>query len=198
MPARDEATRMTSILNSVATINYGHDERSFLNSVYHHRGWPYQTLSSRTYWRDERDRITAYQKSTDNSVNPMENGRGNHYQYDAEGQLTDAWYDAVDPAGTHDWCWRQDHFAYDALGNRFGWDYVQNKGWMHFLRQDNGLNQYLSWENNYPGNDPQHWGTTTNYDNNISGWGAPHGNGVLMQDGNITGGYNALNQPMLI
>jgi len=70
---------------------------------------------------------------------------------------------------------------------------------MHFLRQDNGLNQYFSWENNYPGNDPQHWGTTTNYDNNISGWrdSLGHANGVLMQDGNITAGYNALNQPML-
>ena len=90
--------------------------------------------------------------------------RGNRYQYDAEGQLTDAWYDAVDPAGSYSWCLRQGHFDYDALGNRRRWNYVQNKGWMHFLRQDNGLNQYLSWENNYPWNDPQHWGTTTNYD----------------------------------
>jgi len=108
-----------------------------------------------------------------------------------------ALYDAVDPANTYSNCQRQDHFAYDALGNRFGWNYVQSKGLMHFLLQDKGLNQYLSWENNYPWNDPQHWGTTTNYDNNLSGWGAPHGNGVLMQDGNITAGYNALNQPML-
>ena len=27
----------------------------------------------------------------------MENGRGDHYWYDAEGQLTDAYYGAVDP-----------------------------------------------------------------------------------------------------
>jgi len=40
----------------------------------------------------------------------------------------------------------------------------------------------------------------TNYDDDIGGtWGTPaHANGVLMQDGNITGGYNSLNQPMLI
>jgi len=38
----------------------------------------------------------------------------------------------------------------------------------------------------------------TNYDDDIGGsWGTPqHANGVLMQDGNITAGYNALNQPM--
>jgi RHS repeat-associated protein len=189
MPARHEATRMTSILNSVATINYGYDGRGFFSWLYHHRGWPYQTLSARTYWRDERDRITAYQKSTANSINPMEDGRGNHYQYDAEGQLTDAWYDEVEPAGSYSSCLRQDHFYYDALGNRRSWNYVQTHGWQEFSRKDNGLNQYRMWS-------PF---SMTNYDDDIgSPWGTPqHANGVLMQDGNITAGYNALNQPML-
>jgi len=74
----------------------------------------------RVEYRDERDRITAYQKSTANSINPMEDGRGNHYQYAAEGQLTDVWYEAVDPAGTYSDCQRQEHFAYDALGTDSG------------------------------------------------------------------------------
>ena len=39
-----------------------------------------------------------------------------------------------------------------------------------------------------------------NYDDDIGGtWGSPeHANGVLMQDGNVTAGFNALNQPMYI
>jgi RHS repeat-associated protein len=178
------------------TTAYGYDGRSMINSVQHKRG-DGANLSARTYYRDERDRITAYQKSTANSVNPMEDGRGNHYQYDAEGQLTDAWYDAVDPAGSYGWCLRQDHFAYDALGNRFGWDYVQTKGWMHFLRRDNGLNQYTSWENSYP-SPPQHWGSGIFYDDNSpwSGYNAFPGNGVTMADGWLVASYNALNQPV--
>ena len=61
---------------------------------------------------------------------------------------------------------------------------------MNFVRKDNGLNQYRAW-----------WPYSyTNYDDDIGGtWGAPGAaNGVLMQDGNITAGFNALNQPMLI
>ena len=39
-----------------------------------------------------------------------------------------------------------------------------------------------------------------NYDDDIGGsWGSPgQANGVIMQDGWITGGFNALNQPMYI
>ena len=49
-----------------------------------------------------------------------------------------------------------------------------------------------------PEPDPLHWGSAVNYDDDVGGdWGAPgHANGVLMQDGNITAGFNALNQPM--
>ena len=68
---------------------------------------------------------------------------------------------------------------------------------MLFQGKTNGLNQYFSWENGYDG-PAQHWGTTTNYDDDVGGeWGAPGAaNGVLMQDGYITAGYNALNQPI--
>jgi hypothetical protein len=40
-------------------------------------------LAYRDYWRDERDRIVAWKRSTDNSLNGMEDGRGDQYQYDA-------------------------------------------------------------------------------------------------------------------
>ena len=144
----------------MATINYGYDGRGFFNWLHHHRASPDQNYSTRTYWRDERDRITAYQKSTDNSVNPMEDGRGNHYWYDPEGQLTDAYYGALNPATNPSSPVRTEHFEYDQLGNRqrnpsSGTDnLVASKGWMHILRRDNRLNQYTSWENNYPSGGP--------------------------------------------
>src|SRR6266404_5067018 len=61
---------------------------------------------------------------------------------------------------------------------------------MNFTRKDNGLNQYRAWW-------PYSW---INYDDDIgNGWGSPGAaNGVIMQDGWITGGFNALNQPMYI
>src|SRR5947208_10882439 len=103
-----------------------------------------QELTKRIYYRDERDRVTSFQKGSGNPANPMEDGRGDHYWYDAEGQLTDADYGAIDPAMNPHSYVREDHFSYDALGNRFRWDWLATKGWMTFLRRDNGLNQYVS------------------------------------------------------
>src|ERR1041385_3319225 len=60
---------------------YGYDGRGMIGSIQNTRG-DGANLSSRTYWRDERDRVTAYQKSTNNSVNPMENGRGDRFRYE--------------------------------------------------------------------------------------------------------------------
>jgi hypothetical protein len=120
---------------------YGYDGRGMIRSIQQTRG-DGANLSSRTYWRDERDRITAYQKSTNNSVNPMENGRGDRFRYDEEGQLVEAWYNASNPSNSGDGNWRYDGFTYDALGNRRGWDYVSSRGWLNFARKDNGLNQY--------------------------------------------------------
>src|SRR6266404_7726108 len=110
---------------------------------------------------------------------------------DAEGELTDAYYGAADPLNNPNNPGREDHFYYDALGNRRSWDYIASGWqWMNFTRKDNGLNQYRAWWNY----------SIINYDDDIgNGWGAPGAaNGVLMQDGWITGGFNALNQPMLI
>ena len=61
---------------------------------------------------------------------------------------------------------------------------------MTFTRDDNGLNQYRAW---LPF-------SVINYDDDIGGtWGSPaHANGVIMQEGNITAGFNALNQPMQV
>ncbi len=68
-------------------------------------------------------------------------------------------------------------------------NYVASRGQMDFTKKDNGLNQYWAW-----------WPySSTNYDDDIGGWGSPgHANGVLMVDGWITAGFNALNQPMYI
>jgi RHS repeat-associated protein len=85
---------------------------------------------------------------------------------------------------------REEHFNLDPMGNRRGWDYLATKGWQNFTRKDNGLNQYRMWS-------PY---SIINYDDDIgNGWGSPGAaNGVLMQDGWVTAGYNALNQPMHI
>lgn len=92
--------------------------------------------------------------------------------------------------------WSYHTFNYDEMGNRQGWASVGSKGWMHYLRRDNGLNQYLSWENNYPANDPSHWGSGIFQDDNFNqDWHYP-GNGVTMAEGNLVASYNALNQPV--
>jgi RHS repeat-associated protein len=160
-----------------------------------------QVFSKRDYWRDERDRITAWQKGSDGSANPMENGRGDRYEYDEEGQLTRASYQAVDPHGNANGALRVDRFYYDALGSRVDWNDVASRGAVNFSRSNNGLNQYSAWEN---GN-PNHWGSGIFYDDSIPApspspsppwaWVAP-GNGVTMQDGWITASFNALNQPV--
>src|SRR2546430_2624122 len=126
----------------------------------HKRSATGQAVSSRTYARDLRDRIRSWVKGTDTSINPMENGRGNRYQYDAEGQVTDAWYGPYDPANSTAGTVREDHFNYDALGNRRGSNYIGSRvQWMNFSRKDNGLNQYRMWS-------PF---SLTNYDDDIGG-----------------------------
>ena len=176
--------------NGVRTV-FAYDGRGIPQVVEHFRISPYQNYSWREYWRDDRDRITAFQKSTNNAVNPMENGRGDRFRYDEEGQLVEAWYNAANPAESGNGYTRYDGLGtYDALGNRSGSEYVSSRGWMNFTRKDNGLNQYRTWLNDI----------ATSYDDDIGGtWGAPgRANGVLMQEGNITAGYNALNQPTMM
>jgi RHS repeat-associated protein len=174
--------------NGTATT-FGYDGRGMINSVQHKKSATGQNLSYRDYYRDERDRITAFKKSTNNNPNPMENGKGDRFRYDEEGQLVEGWYNATDPANSGAGNTRYDGFNYDALGNRRGSNHLANRGWMTFTRKDNGLNQYRAWM-------PF---SITNYDDDIAGWGAPEAaNGVLMQDGNITAGFNALNQPTMI
>src|SRR5213595_3541812 len=58
------------------TSAYGYDGRGMISSVQHKRTSNGQSLSYRDYYRDERDRIYAWKKSTSNGVNPMEDGRG--------------------------------------------------------------------------------------------------------------------------
>jgi len=177
-------------VNGVQT-SFHYDGRGMIDWLHHHRVSPYQNLAWREYTRDERDRIISWQAGSDNSVNPMQDGRGHRFAYDAEGQLTDAWYGPYDPANSTDGTVREDHFSYDALGNRRasnwqGWDSAIN-----YLRKDTGLNQYRSW---------QPYSPIINYDDDFGPpWGSPGAaNGVVMQDGNITASYNALNQPRAI
>jgi hypothetical protein len=165
---------------------FGYDGRGIISSVWHKKSGNGQNLSYRDYYRDERDRIKWFVKSADASVNPMENGLGDVFYYDAEGQLTDSVHGAADyggnPAGGQRW----EHFNYDALGNRSGSNIVGLRGWLNFSRRDNGLNQYSSW-------DP----SVIYHDDNYPGRSAP-GNGVMMADGWVTASYNALNQPIAI
>ena len=169
----------------------GYDERGFTQIVDHYNVPLNQDYSWRQYWRDDRDRITAFQKSYNPGANPMEDGRGDRFAYDNEGQLTDAWYNAVDPHGTTSGWMRKDHFDYDALGNRQGSsNNVASRSSgstpITFSRRDNGLNQYSSWSP-----------SIIYHDDNYPGWSWP-GNGVTMAEGWVTASYNALNQPIAI
>jgi RHS repeat-associated protein len=153
-----------------------------------------QELWKRNYYRDDRDRIVALQRGSNNGANPMENGRGDHFWYDAEGQLTDGYYGALDPVNNPQGQLRQDHFEYDPLGNRrrnpsnLLDNLLASRGWMQFTREDNKLNQYHSWGSN-----------PATYDEDVPGWGSPqHANGVLMQEGHVTAGYNSLNQMVMV
>src|SRR5437762_1492322 len=116
--------------NGVRTA-YAYDGRGMTQVVDHYRISGSQDLSWRQYTRDERDRIISFQKGT-SGYNPMENGRGDRFRYDEEGQLVEGWYNAADPANAGDGAWRYDGFNYDALGNRRSWDFVASKGqWLN-------------------------------------------------------------------
>jgi len=170
----------------------GYDGRGFPNLIDISRYSPAQMITHRDYWRDTRDRITAWKKTED--------GRGDRYSYDAEGQLTSAVYEALTPEGTPSSPARTDTFSYDQLGNRQGWNNVASRGQMWILRRNNGLNQYFSWQNNYNEPDPRHWGSAFWYDDNapVVPWNTSPANGVMMADGYLTASYNALNQPVAV
>jgi len=177
------------------TTSYGYDGRGMIDSLRHTTGG--HDLAKREYWRDGRDRIVAWKRGTDNHFNGMEDGRGNRYGYDAEGQLTTASYRAFNPeTATPSGAVRMDSFQYDQLGNRKDQNHVANRGqWMTILRRNNGLNQYREWANNYP-NPPEHWGSGIFHDDQFGSPGVPPGNGDVTAEGYLTAEYNALNQPV--
>jgi RHS repeat-associated protein len=160
-----------------------------------HKNEQGMNLAFREYWRDDRDRILAWKRGI-GGPNGMENGRGDRYVYDPEGQLTDAIYQALDPETDNPREVRRgDTFQYDALGNRWGSNHVANRGPVNFNRRNNGLNQYSDWT-----------GSAVYYDDNFGSppqpspsppW-IPPGNGVMMAQGYFTASYNALNQPMAV
>ncbi len=165
--------------------DFTYDARGLMKSLHAYRTSDSKNLTERTYTRDIRDRITSYLKGSDDVLNGLENGRGDFFSYDEEGQLTGGYYEATDSAGSG--AERTEQFHYDALGNRVGSNVLGSEGNVDFTRRDNGLNQYLNWSLAAPGNylhDDQFYGTP--------------GNGVLMQEGMITASYNALNQPIAI
>lgn len=163
-----------------------------MTSTYKNYGPSY---TYRTYYRDNLDRIQAWQKNNNTGANPKENGLGERYEYDDKGQLTRAYYDAPNPSVDGSGYQRDDNFTsydanwnwrgYDALGNRRGNSFQWNLGgFTWYNRRDNGLNQYTQFGP---------WATA--YDDQY--YEAP-GNGVVMQEGFITASYNALNQPIAI
>jgi RHS repeat-associated protein len=170
---------------NLTTTTFGYDDRGITSSVQHKRGSG-DILASRAYTRDWRDRITSFQKGYNPSINPMEDGHGDRFRYDDEGQLLEGWYNAVDPANSGAGNNRYDGFAYDALGNRTQNNFVASRGPTSFIRRDNGLNQYSSWTP-----------SIIYHDDNYPGW-SPPGNGVTMAEGFVTASYNALNQPVAI
>jgi RHS repeat-associated protein len=172
--------------NGVTTTN-GYDGRGMISSVLHKNIPMNKDLARREYWRNDRDQILAWKRGTVNAPNVMEDGRGNRYAYDEEGQLTSASYRAQDPAGAATGAMRADVFEYDKMGNRMGTHDIASRGSTNFTRDNNGLNQYSSWTP-----------SAINYDDDMGGdWGYPgHANGVTMQEGYITASFNALNQPM--
>jgi RHS repeat-associated protein len=167
------------------TTTYGYDGRGIISSLGHTGGG--HDLAKRDYWRDDRDRITAWKRGTGPAWNQMETGTGNRYGYDAEGQLTAASYRAATPEGTPSGALRTDSFTYDELGNRTGANRVASRGQVTFTRRDNGLNQYLNWTP-----------SAIYHDDNFGSPYVSPGNGVMMAEGYITASFNALNQPMAI
>lgn len=167
--------------------DFGYDGRGMISSVRHYKPGTNQNLAERSYGRDNRDRIVWWKRGTDASLNGKETGIGDQFIYDAEGQLTDAWYQAqIDGLGNASNAIAQDHFQYDQLGNRFGQNQTVSHGTVSFNRRDNGLNQYSSWSP-----------SVIYHDDNYPGRG-PAGNGVVMAEGWVTASYNALNQPVAI
>ncbi|MFZ1219939.1 MAG: hypothetical protein WAO00_11645, partial [Chthoniobacterales bacterium] len=61
------------------TTNYGYDGRGLISSVRHRNDGAGADLTRRDYWRDDRDRIKAWEKGFNPGVNPRENGRGDRY-----------------------------------------------------------------------------------------------------------------------
>jgi RHS repeat-associated protein len=171
------------------TSDPNYDPRGFVSSIQHKRTATGEVIASHTYTRDTRDRIISLQKGYNPGSNPLENGRGDRFRYDDEGQLVEAWYNATDPANSGAGNTRYDGFAYDALGNRTQNNYVASRGLTSFIRRDNGLNQYSNWTPSiiyHDDNSP--W----------PGYNAFPGNGVTMADGWLVASYNALNQPVAI
>jgi RHS repeat-associated protein len=195
----DHQTRTNGV-----TTSYGYNGRGMISSVRHRNDAVGADLAFREYWRDERDRITAWKRGTDHSLNGMEDGRGTRYEYDPhDGQLIRAYYRVSYPETDHPTgAVRADIFAYDELGNRKGdQNHVASRGSsMKFNRRNNGLNQYDQWETV-----PTTWMSRVFYDDNFfytsehpyPQWEAP-GNGVTMADGYTTACFNALNQPIAI
>ena len=174
--------------NNVWT-KFEYDGRGMTSSVRHKHTATNHDLAYREYWRDDRDRILAWKRGGPGGGGPngMEDGRGDRYAYDEEGQLTSVSYRALDPAGTAMDAMRAEVFEYDKMGNRMGTHDLVGRGPTNFTRDNNGLNQYASWTP-----------SVIKQDDDMGGdWGSPgHANGVTMQDGWITASFNALNQPM--
>src|SRR5437764_11970047 len=72
----------------------------------------------------------------------MEDGHGDRFRYDEEGQLVEAWYNAADPANSGAGNTRYDGFSYHALGNLTQNNYVASLALTSCIRRDYRLNQY--------------------------------------------------------
>ena len=72
---RDGTVDYQAWTNHVWT-KYEYDGRGLISSVLHRNTGTGRDLARRDYWRDDRDRILAWKRGSDNYYNGMEDGRG--------------------------------------------------------------------------------------------------------------------------
>jgi RHS repeat-associated protein len=174
---------------------YEYDGRGMISWVQHLNDAAGHDLARRDYWRDDRDRIKGWKKGNDSSFNPKENGRGDRYDYDDEGQMFQASYQVENPVAGGEGAERADSFNYDELGNRAGWNHVASRGEMLFERRDNKLNPPIIIVKD-TASPVFGWIGEVVIPALILPWWVPPGNGVTIADGWITASYNALSQPV--
>ena len=169
-------------------------DRGRLSISHHYKrddgaGHPYRNVGWRSYARDDVGRIVYFQKSADGGPAPsnaLENGQGDFFGYDAEGQLAAVQYEGHMTANGFAGVLRSQRFVYDQMGGRTQTTNVPaGVGPRPWVVRDNGLNQ--QWV--------AHYWSWLYYDNNSDPInGTTKGSGCITAFNGVNYAYNALNQ----